>query len=129
MSKHTRENLIFDARKRFEVFDRRGRKDAAEFAMNFLCNKITKEKGFYSENTTLVMNSIKDGFLATHLDMWEQLGELVCTKCSTVLVSCQKNCTTSLSVSSMSFVDKIFETQKGANYKFLGSSSASTTKC
>ena len=35
MSKHTRENLIFDARKRFEVFDRRGGKDAAEFAINF----------------------------------------------------------------------------------------------
>ena len=69
-------------RKSFAVFDGHGGKDAAEFAKIFLCNKITKQKGFYSENTTLVMNNIKDGFLATHLDMSEQLGELVSTKCS-----------------------------------------------
>ena len=74
--------------KGFAVFDGHGGKDAAEFAKIFLCNKITKQKGLYLENTTLVMNAIKDGFLDTHLDMLEQLGELVCTKCSTVLVSC-----------------------------------------
>ena len=43
-----------------------------------------KQKGFYSENATLVMNKIKDGSLATLLDMWEQLGEVVYTKFSSV---------------------------------------------
>ena len=62
--------------KRFAVIE------ATKFAKNFLCNNITKQKRIYSENTTLVMNAIKDGFLVTHLDMWEQLGELVYTKCS-----------------------------------------------
>ena len=44
------------------------------------------------------------------------------------------NGTSSLSVSSMSLVekkirsDKIFDTQEGAKYKFLASSSGSTTK-
>ena len=67
--------------KRFAVFDRHRGKDVAEFAKNFSSTKITKQKGFYSENTTLVMNKIKDGSLATLLDMWENLRELVYTNC------------------------------------------------
>ena len=80
--------VIFDAEQAFfAVFDGHGGKEAAVFAKDFLCANIKKQKGFYSDDATLVMNAIKDGFLATHLDMWKQLGELVCTKCSTVFVS------------------------------------------
>ena len=71
-------------RKSFVVFDGHDGKDAAEFAKIILCNKITKQKGLYSENTTLVMNKIKDGSLAMLLDIWEQLSEVVYTKCSSI---------------------------------------------
>ncbi|XP_068692067.1 protein phosphatase 1D-like, partial [Montipora foliosa] len=73
--------VIFDAEQAFfAVFDGHGGKEAAVFAKDFLCANIKKQKGFYSDDATLVMNSIKDGFLATHLDMWKQLDSWPRTK-------------------------------------------------
>lgn len=57
----------------FAVFDGHGGSDAAAFAREHLWNKIKQQKGFYSGETSRVVKAIKDGFLATHREMWKHL--------------------------------------------------------
>ena len=59
----------------FAVFDGHGGSDAAAFAREHLWNKIKQQKGFYSGETSRVVKAIKDGFLATHREMWKHLGK------------------------------------------------------
>lgn len=57
----------------FAVFDGHGGRDAAIFAREHLWDNIKKQKGFYSGDTSRVLKAIKNGFMATHCDMWKQL--------------------------------------------------------
>lgn len=69
----------------FAVFDGHGGRDAAIFAREHLWDNIKKQKGFYSGDTSRVLKAIKNGFLATHCDMWKQLGKS--TLCKLVINS------------------------------------------
>ena len=59
----------------FAVFDGHGGKDAAIFARERLWDSIKKHKDFNSGDTSRVVKAIKKGFIATHCEMWKQLGE------------------------------------------------------
>ena len=65
----------------FAIFDGHGGGDAADFARNHLWNRIKQQKGFYSGDTSRVTKAIKDGFVATHREMWKHLGKLVSLSC------------------------------------------------
>ena len=60
----------------FAIFDGHGGGDAADFARTHLWDKIKEQKGLYSGETSRVTKAIKDGFVATHLEMWKHLGKL-----------------------------------------------------
>ena len=55
----------------FAIFDGHGGGDAADFARNHLWDTIKQQKGFYSGETSRVTKAIKDGFVATHREMWK----------------------------------------------------------
>lgn len=57
----------------FAIFDGHGGGDAADFARNHLWDRIKQQKGFYSGDTSRVTKAIKDGFVATHREMWKHL--------------------------------------------------------
>ena len=65
----------------FAIFDGHGGGDAADFARNHLWDAIKQQKGFYSGETSRVTKAIKDGFVATHREMWKHLGKLVSLSC------------------------------------------------
>jgi len=59
----------------FAVFDGHGGSDAARFAQNYLLGEITKQTGFWSQDTRSVSRSIADGFVSTTKAMWNVVGE------------------------------------------------------
>ena len=65
----------------FAIFDGHGGGDAADFARKHLWDRIKQQKGFYSGETSRVTKAIKDGFVATHREMWKHLGKLVSLSC------------------------------------------------
>jgi len=61
----------------FAVFDGHGGTNAATFAQNYLLDEITKQTGFWSQDTRTVSRAIADGFLSTSKAMWNVIGESV----------------------------------------------------
>jgi len=61
----------------FAVFDGHGGTDAATFAQNYLLDEITKQAGFWSQDTRTVSRAIADGFVSTSKAMWNVIGESV----------------------------------------------------
>lgn len=57
----------------FAVFDGHGGKEAAHFARDHILENIKNQKGFFSKDTDAVKKAIKDGFLLTHHQMWNEL--------------------------------------------------------
>ncbi|GAB6028682.1 hypothetical protein CHUAL_004507 [Chamberlinius hualienensis] len=59
----------------FGVFDGHGGRDAAIFAKEHLMNAIVSQKLFWSDNDENVLKAIKEGFVATHMAMWKEVGK------------------------------------------------------
>ncbi|XP_039260910.2 uncharacterized protein LOC120337247 isoform X1 [Styela clava] len=57
----------------FAIFDGHGGKEAAHFARDNILDNIKCQKGFFSKDVEQVKKSIKDGFIATHHQMWQHL--------------------------------------------------------
>ncbi len=60
----------------FAVFDGHGGEEAAKFAKQHLLNEITKQKGFWTDNTENISRAIKEGFISCHKLMWKAVGRL-----------------------------------------------------
>lgn len=58
----------------FGIFDGHGGREAALFAKEHLMNFIVSHKNFWSDQDENVLKAIKDGFVATHMAMWKQVG-------------------------------------------------------
>ncbi|XP_067119373.1 uncharacterized protein Pp2C1 [Centruroides vittatus] len=59
----------------FGIFDGHGGREAALFAKEHLMDYIVNQRNFWSKDDDLVLKAIKDGFLATHLAMWKEVGK------------------------------------------------------
>jgi len=59
----------------FAVFDGHGGSVAANFAQTYLLDEITKQTGFWSQDTRSVSRAIADGFVSTSKAMWNVVGE------------------------------------------------------
>jgi protein phosphatase 1D len=59
----------------FGIYDGHGGQEAAKYAKEHLMNKILEQKGFYSNDDDEVLKAIKEGYIATHLAMWKNLGK------------------------------------------------------
>lgn len=57
----------------FAIFDGHGGKEAAHFARDHILDNIKCQKGFFSKDVEQVKKAIKDGFIATHHQMWQHL--------------------------------------------------------
>lgn len=57
----------------FAVFDGHGGKEAAHFARDNILGNIKSQKGFFSKDVECVKIAIRDGFIATHYQMWNEL--------------------------------------------------------
>ena len=57
------------------VFDGHGGGEAAYYARRHLWENIKAQKGFDSDDTEKVKAAIKEGFLTTHWDMWNEVGK------------------------------------------------------
>lgn len=58
----------------FGIFDGHGGREAALFAKEHLMNFIVSQKNFWSDRDENVLKAIKDGFVATHMAMWKEVG-------------------------------------------------------
>jgi len=64
----------------FAVFDGHGGADAAHFADEHLLDQITRRAEFWSEDDSLVVQGIKDGFVSTHRMMAKAVGRNIVIK-------------------------------------------------
>ena len=57
------------------IFDGHGGEQAAKFTKKVLLSNITSSKDFWSGQDDLILKSIKEGFIATHLAMLHEVGK------------------------------------------------------
>lgn len=60
------------------IYDGHGGYEAAKYAHDNLWPTIKLEQGFYSHQSQVVCNAIKNGFVATHESMWNVRGVFIC---------------------------------------------------
>ena len=60
----------------FGIFDGHGGREASQFAKEKLYWKIVQQEAFWAEEDAHVLAAIRQGFLACHLDMWNEIGAL-----------------------------------------------------
>ena len=56
----------------FPISHGHGGPEAGNFVRNNLWQKITQQKGFYSEDPFQIFKAIKDGFVYVQKEMWKQ---------------------------------------------------------
>lgn len=57
------------------IFDGHGGKEAALFTRDYLLQNIISQKEFWSNDDQLILQSIKQGFVATHYQMLNVVGK------------------------------------------------------
>jgi len=60
----------------FAVFDGHGGAEAAHFADKYLIDQITQRAEFWSQDDSVVVQAIKDGFVTTHHMMTKAVGTM-----------------------------------------------------
>uniref|UniRef100_A0A1B6CBN9 PPM-type phosphatase domain-containing protein n=1 Tax=Clastoptera arizonana TaxID=38151 RepID=A0A1B6CBN9_9HEMI len=55
------------------IFDGHGGKEAATFAKDNLLDHIVGKQKFWSNNDQDILDAIREGFISTHLEMWDDL--------------------------------------------------------
>ena len=56
------------------IFDGHGGFQAAQYAKEHLLTEISSQNGFWSKESSKVLNAIKTGFIATHLKICQSVG-------------------------------------------------------
>ncbi|XP_050434412.1 uncharacterized protein LOC126841798 [Adelges cooleyi] len=57
----------------FGIFDGHGGSEAAAYAKDHLLDTIIKDDAFWSDDDKDVLRAIRNGYIATHIDMWKNL--------------------------------------------------------
>ncbi|CAF0878595.1 unnamed protein product [Brachionus calyciflorus] len=57
----------------FGIFDGHGGKEASQYCKEKLYWKIIEQDEFWSDNDSLILNAIRNGFVQCHLEMWNEL--------------------------------------------------------
>ena len=60
----------------FAIFDGHGGKEASQYAKENLYWKIVELEDFWSDDDAKVLSAIREGFIKTHMEMWDELCKL-----------------------------------------------------